>query len=232
MADSNDISQVIFKNEYVSLNTASDFNWSVTGYDFSGWKDLSGNIYTTDIQYSFLEDTVLNAYWTPKTYNVTSDGTNCTVTVASRGSYNTNLTIEWNGSDGYVFSSAKVYSGTSTSGTVLATFTSGTSGTFKMTDSYYTNIYIQVIYVEEPKEYSVTLDTDGGTINSGNITSYISKTETQLPTDVTKPGYKFDGWYTDKSGGTKVTSISESETGDKSYYAHWTDDFVTVNLNY
>lgn len=232
MADSNDISQVIFRNEDVSLSTASDFNWSVTGYNFSGWKDSAGNIYTTDIQYSFLEDTVLNAYWTPKKYNVKTGGSNSTVTVAAQGSYNTNLTINWSGSDEYVFSSAKVYSGTSSSGTLLKSFTSGTSGTFKMTGSYYTNIYIEVIYVESIKEYSITFDTDGGTINSGNITSYTTKTETQLPTDVTKLGYKFDGWYTAKSGGTKITSISESETGDKLYYAHWTDDFVTVNLNY
>ncbi len=69
--------------------------------------------------------------------------------------------------------------------------------------------------------YTVTLDAQGGTINSGNVTSYTAGTETALPTDVTKANYSFDGWYTEASGGSKVTAIGSSESGNKTYYAHW-----------
>jgi uncharacterized repeat protein (TIGR02543 family) len=74
--------------------------------------------------------------------------------------------------------------------------------------------------------YSVTLDTVGGTISSGNVTSYVCGIGATLPTELTKAAtaeatFTFDGWYSMKEGGEKVTAISTSETGDKTYYAHW-----------
>ncbi|MBE6946018.1 MAG: CHAP domain-containing protein, partial [Ruminococcaceae bacterium] len=41
-------------------------------------------------------------------------------------------------------------------------------------------------------------------------------------TTPTRKDYTFDGWYTSKSGGTKVTS-STVVTGDMTLYAHWTN---------
>ena len=38
----------------------------------------------------------------------------------------------------------------------------------------------------KPVTYSVTLDADGGTINSGNVTSYTEGVGATLPTDVTR----------------------------------------------
>ncbi len=77
-----------------------------------------------------------------------------------------------------------------------------------------------------PGVYSVTLHPEGGTIQSGNITSYTQGVGAVLPTDVIKAEteaytYAFDGWYTAQSGGTKVTAISAADTGDKVFYAHW-----------
>ena len=80
----------------------------------------------------------------------------------------------------------------------------------------------QVSDLVSHRSYSVSLNTDGGTINAGDITSYTCGTGATLPTNVTKSGYTFDGWYTSASGGSKVTSISSTETGNKIYYAHWT----------
>ena len=38
-----------------------------------------------------------------------------------------------------------------------------------------------------------------------------------------REGYKFDGWYTAESGGTKITaSTSVSNNSDHTIYAHWT----------
>ncbi|MBO4462439.1 MAG: InlB B-repeat-containing protein, partial [Lachnospiraceae bacterium] len=68
----------------------------------------------------------------------------------------------------------------------------------------------------------VTLNTNGGTINSGDVTSYVEGNEVTLPTDVTKDGYTFGGWY-DNSGctGTAVTTISATATGPQEFWAKW-----------
>ena len=90
----------------------------------------------------------------------------------------------------------------------------------------------KTLYKEKPIiTYTVDLRTNGGTINSGNITSYIQGITTTLPTNVTKTGYTFGGWYDNSScTGTKITSISRTEAGDKTYYAKWTVDTYTVTL--
>ena len=81
--------------------------------------------------------------------------------------------------------------------------------------------------------YTVTLNTNGGTINSGNITSYIEGVGATLPTDVTKTGYTFDGWYESSSlTGTAVTSISTTDTGNKTYYAKWTANTATYKVEH
>lgn len=70
--------------------------------------------------------------------------------------------------------------------------------------------------------YAVTLNTNGGTINSGNVTSYTYGIGATLPTNVTKEGHTFEGWYDNSSfTGTAVTSISTTATGAKTYYAKW-----------
>ena len=71
--------------------------------------------------------------------------------------------------------------------------------------------------------YKVTLNTKGGTINSGNVTDYTYGTETTLPTDVTRAGYTFAGWYDNEAlEGDAVTAIPADATGDKTYWAKWT----------
>lgn len=76
----------------------------------------------------------------------------------------------------------------------------------------------------EDDTHIITLHTNGGTINSGNVTSYKHGTGATLPTDVTKSGYGFGGWY-ENAGftGSPVTSISTTDCGDKVFYAKWTD---------
>ena len=82
--------------------------------------------------------------------------------------------------------------------------------------------------VPQPTTYTVTLNADGGTINAGNITSYTYGVGATLPTDVTKTGYTFLGWF---DGNTKVTSISTTDSGNKSYTAKWQPNTYHVALN-
>lgn len=75
---------------------------------------------------------------------------------------------------------------------------------------------------ETPVEtWSITYVTDGGTINGEYPTTYTKGTVTVLPTDVTKPGYTFLGWFTAYIGGVQVRQIGATETGDKTFYARW-----------
>ena len=75
---------------------------------------------------------------------------------------------------------------------------------------------------ETPVEtWSITYVTDGGTINGEYPTTYTKGTVTVLPTDVTKDGYTFLGWFTAAEGGDKVTQIEATETGNKTFYAYW-----------
>ena len=75
---------------------------------------------------------------------------------------------------------------------------------------------------ETPVEtWSITYVTDGGTINGEYPTTYTKGTVTVLPTDVTKDGYTFLGWFNAAEGGDKVTQIEATETGNKTFYAYW-----------
>ena len=79
--------------------------------------------------------------------------------------------------------------------------------------------------------YTVTLNAGDGTINSGNVTSYTYGVGATLPTDVTRTGYTFKGWYDSKNlTGSPVTAIGDTETGNKEYWAKWEINQYTVTV--
>ena len=84
----------------------------------------------------------------------------------------------------------------------------------------------------EANVYTVTLNTNGGTINSGNVTEYTYGVGATLPTDVTRTGYTFKGWYDNENlTGSPVTAISNTETGNKEYWAKWEANTYTVTFD-
>ena len=73
--------------------------------------------------------------------------------------------------------------------------------------------------------FSVALETNGGEIEAGhNVTSYTTGTAVTLPTSayITKTGYDFGGWY-DSETLTVATTIAATDTGNKTFYAKWTE---------
>ena len=80
--------------------------------------------------------------------------------------------------------------------------------------------------------YTVTLHANGGTINNGNVTEYTYGVGAALPTDVTRTGYTFKGWY-DNEGltGDPVTAIGNTETGNKEYWAKWEINQYTITYD-
>ena len=80
-------------------------------------------------------------------------------------------------------------------------------------------------YTGTPRTYNVTLHTNDGTINAGDVETYTVGTGATLPTDVTKSGFSFIGWF-DNDGltGDAVTTISTTATEDKEFWAKWTEN--------
>ena len=79
--------------------------------------------------------------------------------------------------------------------------------------------------------YAVTLNTNGGTINNGNVTGYTYGVGATLPTDVTRTGYTFKGWYDNENlTGSPVTAIGGTGTGNKEYWAKWEINQYTITV--
>ena len=71
------------------------------------------------------------------------------------------------------------------------------------------------------KKYTVTLDANGGTVGMKSRTATYGSEYPALPAP-TREGYSFDGWYTQKTGGTKVDDNTTVTTAaDHTLYAHW-----------
>ena len=68
-------------------------------------------------------------------------------------------------------------------------------------------------------EFTVTFDDNGGTPSVGSMTTTNQKLSS-LPS-ASRSSYSFDGWYTKKIGGTKITTDTLF-TGNTTVYAHWT----------
>ena len=82
--------------------------------------------------------------------------------------------------------------------------------------------------------YTVTLNTNGGTINNGNVTGYTYGVGAKLPTadDMTYTGYTFKGWYDNENlTGSPVTAIGGTETGNKEYWAKWEINQYTITFD-
>jgi len=77
---------------------------------------------------------------------------------------------------------------------------------------------------------TVCFDANGGLVDETIRAVIIGRAIGSLPIP-TRRKYKFDGWYTTPSGGTKVTA-STKVAADVTYYAHWTyDGSATVSVN-
>ena len=85
------------------------------------------------------------------------------------------------------------------------------------------DVEVKVIFEEDapptPTEYTVTFDGNDGTPSVGSMTTTKQKL-TSLP-DASRSKHSFNGWYTEKSGGTKITTDTVF-SANTTVYAHWT----------
>jgi uncharacterized repeat protein (TIGR02543 family) len=71
------------------------------------------------------------------------------------------------------------------------------------------------------KPYTLTFNANGGSVTPYSKKIVEKKNLGELP-EPTRYDHTFDGWYTAKSGGTKVTSATKMSAKDMVIYAQWT----------
>ncbi|MBT9674037.1 hypothetical protein GPK89_04715 [Gemmiger formicilis] len=80
--------------------------------------------------------------------------------------------------------------------------------------------YERTVTPPAPAEFIVTFDGNDGTPSVGSMTTTNQKLAS-LPSASRSGSYSFDGWYTEKSGGTKITTDTVF-SANTTVYAHWT----------
>ena len=156
------------------------------------------------------------------TYN--ANGGSGTTAATERNSESSTLTVSV-ASNGFTAPTGHEFAGWNT----LA----GGGGDSYAAGASYTLTANGTLYAQwSPSSYTVTLTTNGGTINAGNVTSYTYGVGATLPTDVTKTGYDFGGWYDNSElTGDRVYSIASNVTGNKAYWAKWTPKTTTITID-
>ena len=188
---------------------------------FFMWLDGNGNSYAPGASVP-TDVTELTVQWTAPTYTVTlnaGDGTINSGDVTSY-TYGVGATLPTAGDMTYTGHTFKGwYDNENLTGSPVTAISDTETGNKEYWAKW------------EANTYTVTLNAGDGTINSGNVTSYTYGVGATLPTDVTRTGYTFKGWY-DNEGltGDPVTAIGNTETGNKEYWAKWEINQYTVTV--
>ena len=186
--------------------------------EFKAW-EIGGTEYKVGDSYTVLVDTEIKALWensviTPTTYTVTvsNDGNGTASASHAKAAAGTEITLTATPQIGYHFKGWQVES---PAGLVI------TTNKFTMPDG---NVDVKAIFEKDappaPTEFIVTFDGNGGTPSVGSMTTTDRKL-TSLPSASRSGSYSFYGWYTEKSGGTKITTDTVFHA-NATVYAHWT----------
>ncbi|MBR3797979.1 MAG: InlB B-repeat-containing protein, partial [Bacteroidales bacterium] len=206
-----------------------------TGYTFGGYytgTNGSGTQYYFDdgtgvMRSDFEVATTLYAKWTVNTYTVTlnqqsatTDGTK-SVNV-NYGSAMPSITLPKR--TGYTFGG--FYTSTGGSGTQYYTANGASARSYLLTSN-------TTLYAKWTKDtYTITYVNNNGTINGTTTTSYQFGNTVTLPTDVTRDGCSFGGWYNNANcEGNQIYTIASDEVGNKTFYAKWTPNTYVVRLH-
>ena len=205
----------------VTVKTGTNYILPACGFtapadqEFKAW-EIGGTEYEVGACYTVNEETEVKALWkngviTPTTYTVTvsNDGNGIGAASPSTAAAGTEITLSAEPKTGYHFKEWQVIS---PAGLAI------TNNKFTMPDG---NVEVKAIFEKDaPTEYTVTFDGNGGTPSVGSMTTTDGKLAS-LPSASRRGSYSFDGWYTEKSGGTEVTTATVF-SANTTVYAHWT----------
>ena len=189
------------------------------GYHFKEWQVMSGDVTVRDDKFTMPSDNVeIKAIFeedappTPTEYTVTvkTDGNGTASASHAKAVVGTEITLTATPNAGYHFKEWQVMSGDVTV----------RDDKFTMPGS---DVEVKAIFEEDapptPTEYTVTFDGNDGTPSVGSMTTTKQKL-TSLP-DASRSKHSFNGWYTEKSGGIKITTDTVF-SANTTVYAHWT----------
>ncbi len=188
-----------------------------TDQQFKAW-ETGGTEYKVGDSYTVNGDTEIKALWEnsvipPTTHTVTvgNDGNGTGTASPSTAAAGTEITLTATPDKGYHFKEWQVES---PAGLVI------TNNKFTMPDSA---VEVKAVFekdVPAPTEFIVIFDGNGGTPSVGSIITTNRKLPS-LPSASRSGSCSFDGWYTKKSGGTKITTDTVF-SANTTVYAHWT----------
>ena len=157
-----------------------------------------------------LSITITNAPAAEHTVTVTNDGNGTASASHAKAVAGTEITLTATPNTGYHFKEWQVMSG----GVTIK------DDKFLMPNG---NVEVKAIFEKDAPastEYTITFDGNDGTPSIGSMTTTNQKLPS-LPSASRSGSYSFDGWYTKKSGGTKVT-MDTVFSANTTVYAHWT----------
>ena len=191
-----------------------------TGYHFKEWQVINGGVTIKDDKFLMPDTNVeIKAIFeedappapTEFTITVKTDENGTASASYAKAIVGTEIILTATPNTGYHFKEWQVMSG----GMTIK------DNKFIMPD---TNVEIKAIFEEDappaPTEFIVTFDGNGGTPSVGSMTTTDRKL-TSLPSASRSGSYSFYGWYTEKSGGTKITTDTVFHA-NATVYAHWT----------
>jgi len=182
-----------------------------TGYNFAGWNtasDGSGTAYANQASYGPMgaSDVTLYAQWAIGSYNLTFDANGGTGgTGPTPTQYGASISAPTVTRTGYTFN-----------GWVPAV-----PPTMPGADSTYVAQWTV-------NQYTVSFDSNGGSAVNAITQNY--GTQVAKPTDPTKTGHTFDGWYSD-SGLTTAVTWPHTLTADVTFYAKWSVTGMSVAMS-
>jgi len=204
-----------------TINTPSKVGYNFTNWTNTGSGSISGTTYTMGIGNS-----TLRANYTPKTYSVTFNANGGVTTTESK-------TVTFDSTYGDL--PTPTYSGYR----FLGWFTAATGGTEVVSSTQVSLTSNQTLFAHwEKTTVTVTLDAGKGYFGSSDIkTKTIELDPNGTYGELTRPNLDFSsdyyGYYTEKSGGTKINSNTPiTNKADHTLYAHWEVCFLADTLIY
>ncbi|MDF9866508.1 putative repeat protein (TIGR02543 family) [Bacilli bacterium PM5-3] len=198
-------------NKYTyGVGVTSFANPSKTGHTFKGWFAESSYTNTfTSISTTDIGDKVLHAKWEANNYNVTYDLDGGTNDPSNPNKYTYGVGVP-------------SFADPSKTGHTFKGWFAESSHTNEFTSISTTDTGDKKLYAKwEVNKYNITYNLYGGTNNTNNPNEYTYGVGVASFDDASREGYTFDGWYTDDTYTSAFTSISTTDTGDKTLYAKW-----------
>ncbi|MDD6032048.1 MAG: InlB B-repeat-containing protein, partial [Oscillospiraceae bacterium] len=185
-----------------------------TGQELKQWVVSGADVAVTGITFTMPSAAItVSAQFGPAAYTISYEGlegAEDTEALPKTHTYGTATAIPNLTRNGHTFQGWKVGGGE----TPVKDLTLGAA-------EYTANIALTAVWTVD--SYTVALNPNGGTVNSGNVAEYTYGVGAVLPTDVTRTGYIFGGWYDNEAlTGVPVRAIGTDETGVKEYWAKWT----------